>query len=187
MKIGLDFDGVIADSTATKLMLAQKLYGATLSPSQWRRDIVLGKRLLTNEQYDHIQELVYGSEEYGYQMTLIDGALDGISKLIQKHSVTIVTSRIALKADIATNWCDRNGITLPLIGAGRGKSKAPYLEGFDVFVDDSKEKLEQILGAVPHLFLFNEPYNEDQGVSPPIDRTLNWDDFLRRISELEEK
>lgn len=187
MHIGLDFDGVIADSTATKIALAQKLYSATLLPSQWRRDIVLGGNLLTSEQYDHIQELVYGSEEYGYQMTLIDGTLAGISELTKIHSVTIVTSRIDQKADIATNWCKKNGISLPLIGVGRNKSKAPHLQGFDVFVDDSREKLEQIVGTVPHLFLFDEPYNKDQNVSLPIIRTLNWDDLLKRITTLEQK
>ncbi len=185
MNIGLDFDGVIADSTGIKLNLAKELFGATIKPNQWRRDIILGEKLLAEDAYDHVQELVYGSDEYGFKLTPIVGALDSINILLQSnHTLTIVTSRVEHKLEIAEKWARTHDIALPLIGAGRNKSKAPYLEGFDIFVDDGLQKLLHVVDTVKHCFLFDQPYNSDEALHEKIIRVYDWADFMKKIEAL---
>jgi uncharacterized HAD superfamily protein len=184
MKIGLDFDGVISDSTEVKLSLAKELFGVVLQPHQWRKDIVVGQSLLTPEQYNHIQELVYGSDEHGYKMTPIAGASESIRALLRGgHHLTIVTSRVLHKLEIAEAWARTHDIdiAIPFIGAGKNKSKAPYLEGFDIFVDDSLEKLLNIVDVVKHSFLFDQPYNSGLVTPPNISRAHGWPDLMEKI------
>ncbi|MEK7660150.1 MAG: hypothetical protein AAB343_03020 [Patescibacteria group bacterium] len=49
MKIGIDFDGVVADCGRLKTLGAKELYGVDIAPEKFKKEIVVGEGILTSE------------------------------------------------------------------------------------------------------------------------------------------
>ena len=95
----------------------------------------------------------------------------------------IVTSRDGVAAQIATNWLAQHGITVPLHGNGKGSKAAPCSDR-DFFIDDDLDKLEELVGTVPHLYLFGWGYNKDAKLPESIGRIESWKGLCEKINEL---
>src|SRR3989344_4748330 len=161
MKIGLDFDGVISDCGKLKSDGAKKLYGVDIPPAKFKKEIVVGEKHLTAEQYRELQKSIYGTKELGFLMELVDGAHYYISQLVADgHSVLVITSRGEVELKIAKEWSVLQGLKLNFVGVDYGNSKAGAAARLDLYVDDDLDKLEPLVGMVPNLFLFSWGYNQ---------------------------
>jgi hypothetical protein len=179
MKIGLDFDGVIADSPNLKSQVANELYGVTVPGSLFKKEIVV--RHLTLEQYRAVQKIVYGSE-VGLIMAPMPDALSYLQRLrIDGHDLVVVTARTGTNLEIAKRWARIHETSLDFIGVGYEDSKAQATAAMDVYVDDEPKKLSDLIG-VPHLFLFSWGYNLDfQDESGRIRRIASWRELYEAI------
>ncbi|MBI2109478.1 MAG: hypothetical protein HYT93_04945 [Parcubacteria group bacterium] len=184
MNIGLDFDGVISDCAKLKSEGAKRLYGVDIPPEKFKKEIVLGEKYLTEEQYLELQQTIYETREVGFLMEPVAGVLHFLPRLIAGgHTIRIITSRDGEKLNIAKEWSSRQGLELDFIGVGGGTSKAPAAAGLDLFVDDDLDKLEPLVGVVPHLFLFSWGYNTHLAEKNIARRIHSWEE-LHNIIEM---
>lgn len=185
MKIGLDFDGVISDCGKLKSDGAKKLYGVDIPPAKFKKEIVVGEKHLTMEQYRELQKIIYGTCEIGFLMEPVDGVLHHLPRLIEDgHTVLVVTSRGEVELEIAREWSIRQGLQLDFVGVGYGNSKANAVNGLDLYVDDDLDKLEPLVSVVPHRFLFSWGYNAHVDVGTVAKRVASWEELYRIIQVL---
>lgn len=185
MKIGIDFDGVVADCGRLKTFGAKELYGVDIAPEKFKKEIVVGEGHLTSEQYRTLQKTIYGTREIGFQMEPVLGALEYTHRLIAEgYEITVVTSRSHTELDIAWEWSLRRGFTLNFIGVGHGNSKADAAQGLTCYIDDDLDKLEPLRDIVPHRFLFSWGYNAHEDTRDIACRVPSWKDFYEAIQQL---
>ncbi|MEK7538573.1 MAG: hypothetical protein AAB552_01905 [Patescibacteria group bacterium] len=185
MKIGLDFDGVIADCGELKYRIAKKIYGIDILPEKFKKEIVVGEGYLTTEQYRALQNIIYGTREVGFLMKPVLDALEYISRLIADgHSVCVITSREKTFLKIAKEWSLGQGLRLDFVGVGPKNSKASAARGLDLYVDDDLDKLEPLVDIVRHRFLFSWGYNIHIDAGNTAKRTQSWKELYHTIQTL---
>lgn len=185
MKIGLDFDGVISNCGKLKSDGAKKLYEVDIPPAKFKKGIVVGEKLLTAGQYRELQKIIYGTREFGFLMEPVDGVLHYLPRLVADgHTVLTITSRGEVGLEIPKEWSTRQGLQLDFVGVGYNNSKAGAAAGLDVYVDDDLDKLEPLVGIVPHRFLFSWGYNAHVDVGTIANRVASWGELYRAIQVL---
>lgn len=185
MKIGLDFDGVISNCGKLKQEAAKKLYGVDISIAQFFKKNVIEKGLLTAKQYRELQKNIYGTRELGFLMEPVDGTLFWLPKLIEDgHTVLVITSRGKIETEIAKEWSLSQGLSLEFVSVGYNNSKEKAVAGLDVYADDGFDKIEELIGIVPNLFLFSWSYNRHINEGNVAERVYLWEELYRKIKAL---
>ncbi len=185
MKVGLDFDGVIADSQKLKSQIAKKIYKVDIPPDIFKKEIVVNDRkILSHEQYRKIQKLAFATREWGMLMEPLEGVSEYFTKLLAENKVKIITTRGKPESEIAAGWMVKNGLPVPeIIPVGYGVPKTEACKGLDVYVDDDFDKLQPLEGIVPYRLLFSWLYNEDVN-EEGIMRIRSWKelyDFVKKL------
>jgi hypothetical protein len=180
MKIGLDFDGVIANSHPLKAVVAKEKFGVDIPIEQFRKKVVVGTRLLTAEQYREVGIMAMNGS---YPIPPVPDALLYLPLLLRdKHSVSIVTSRTEEMLESAKRWFAEYKLPgLPFLGTGYGLPKTKACEGLDIYVDDDLEKLLPLVGHVPNLLFFSWPWNLHEKEPAGITRVSCWWELYNQI------
>jgi hypothetical protein len=185
MKIGLDFNGVIADCGGLKQRWIVKLFGKLVPYEKLSKVKLVGEGILSAEQYSALKHCIYTNGDFGSAIQPVPGALVCIEQLLRDgHQIVVITSRWGASLQLAQDWVKRQGLGLTVVGVGGGNSKAPAATGLDIFVDDDLDKLEELVGVVPSRFLFGWDYNQHVDVLGVAKRVESWDDLYRDISAL---
>ena len=186
MRIGLDFDGVIADCGQLKSYGAKLLYGVEISPEKFKKELIVGTGILTLEQYLNLQKKIYGTREIGLTMLPVHGALELVPKLQQEgYDLIVVTSRGELESEIAREWMKSKSLDLHLVGVGGGVSKVDACKDLDVYIDDDLDKLQSLVDSVPHRYLFSWGYNQHIQVPQEVAKRIkSWQHFYYEVSNL---
>ena len=185
MRIGLDFDGVICDSGKLKSEGAKALYGIDIPPAKFKKEIVVGGKYLTLEQYRELQEVIYGTRTAGLLMEPVVGVLSFLPRLVDDgHRVLVITSRAEVSLEIAKEWSTQQKLRLDFVGVGYGNSKADAANGLDLFVDDDLDKLKPLIGVVPHRFLFSWGYNAHVDPGTVAKRIVSWRELYYAVQSI---
>jgi uncharacterized HAD superfamily protein len=181
MKIGLDFDDVLADSQSLKSAIAKELFGVDIPPEECFRPLLAGR--LTDEQYEKGKEVFFNGD---HQVLPVKDAIHYVKLLMSDgHSLEVVTSRTNAKRLWADEWLRRelqkNVNPIPVTGVGYKEPKTVACAHIDVFVDDDIEKLVPLVGTVQHLFHFVGKYVRHQATPAPIVRVADWHDLYQEI------
>ena len=188
MKIGIDFDGVVADNVGLKIDYIRENFGIILTSSECKREIAVA-RGVPNDEYTKMLELIYNDPEVSLKAKEIPGALEKIRMLQAEHNyIEITTSRYDQGRENIQRWLEiRNAADIPVTNTSN-KSKKEFCRGCDIFVDDDLDKLEDLVGVVPHLFLFDMPYNQHVQVpeekGSKIARAYGWSGFYEDVRRL---
>lgn len=187
MKLGFDYDGVVANSSQLKSVVALELYGLVIPPDKFHFHLLRREGFLTADQYATLTELIYHSRPMATRMLPVWNAIKYLRLLLLDvgHSVTVVTSRDPEATLIAEEWTLSQHVRPKFLGVGPGNSKADVLAGFDVYVDDDVTKLRSLVGVVRHLFLLSWPYNAHEDESGIAQRVSSWDELYEAIQALE--
>jgi len=193
MKIGLDFDGVIADCGALKSAGAKELFGVDIPPAKFKKEIVTGTapgypQLLTPDQYRAVQKWIYGTP-FGLAMQMLPGLKEGLEALRRMgNELAVLTLRGEEDntLQIAQQWMRIQGLKLPMVGLGHSKKKdeAARQMKLDVYIDDDLEKLVPLVGVVAHRFLMSWGYNEGDDEGTVARRVTSWPEFVEQIRQL---
>jgi len=187
MNIGLDFDGVITDCSILKAEVAERMFGIIIQPENFKKEFVIGKNILTLSQYVQLQKEVYDSREFGLLAKMVSGTKEYIERLQdENHIISIITSRSNEGLEITKTLLQKFKIDVPVYGVTYPESKLRKAQELqlDVFIDDDYEKLEDLIGVIPHLFLFSWTYNIHISLPQEIVRTFSWEDFYKKIQSL---
>lgn len=188
MKIGLDFDGVISDSNKMKSASAKRIYGIDVPPEQFKREYVVGRGLLTNDEYTEFLDKVYENDHSDILEPIGDALIYIPKLLVDRHFLKVITSRGQNATDIAKKCLSKFGLNIVLNGIGGGKNKKDACSGLDVYIDDDFDKLEPLVDFVPNLYLFSWPYNAQIDLSNgKIKRANSWQHFYEEIQRLSPK
>lgn len=185
LHIGLDFDGVISDCGKLKSEAALRLYGLDIRADEFKKELVVERGLMTMKQYRDLQHGIYATREHGLAAAPVSGVKEAIASLQDEgHRLRVITSREGEALAIAKEWMDAHGIGLDVTGVGYGVSKARAAEGCDVYVDDDLDKLEGLVGVVPHLYLFSWGYNRHIDASAVARRVASWNHLRAEIADV---
>lgn len=157
MKIGIDFDGVIADTTHLKHEIAERLFGVRVDDNRFKEELVIADGILTREQYRTIMNEICLSEETGLRMRPCPDSISCITELLADgHALTVITSRNEHEIQVAKKWCTLHGIELPFVSVGYNTAKTDAVRNrsIDAYIDDDMHKLVPLQGIVPNLFIY---------------------------------
>jgi len=184
LKIGFDFDGVFSDCGDLKSKAAKKLYNKDIPKEKFKRELVIGGGILTEDEYSNLQKQIYRNDEYADLMDIVPGVLDFLPKIQEIADTKIITSRSGEYLEVAKRWLEKKGIKINAVGVGKDVSKLEAAKGLDVYIDDDFDKLEPLIGSVSNLFLFEWGYNSHVEVPVSVRRVKNWEEFYKEILKI---
>ena len=182
MKIGLDFDDVIAHSQSVKPLAAMELFGVLIPANVFSKDLILRSEELTLGEYQEVVSRVYQGR---YDLPEVPGALGSIRQLLSEgHSIRVVTNRSDAHRSLAPaiKWLESKGLNLEVKGVPYGEPKTPFCKDLDVFVDDERNNLERLVGIVPKLIFFQWPH-QPKPTNDQIHLVSSWAEVLQHISQ----
>jgi hypothetical protein len=145
------------------------------------REVVVGKGILTDEQYTRVVRSVY---QGAYSIPAVPDALAYVPWLLRDgHSLRVVTNRSEAHQNLrcACEWLRDHSLNLPIIGVVYGNSKASACRGLDVFVDDDPNKLAELDGIVKHRLLLRWPHTKHQSAPPGVVELHSWREIYSYI------
>jgi uncharacterized HAD superfamily protein len=180
MNIGIDIDGVIANFVGTFIPLAQQRYGISFT----ERDIyvhdlyvVLG---ITEAEALELIRATITSDPRPY-----DGAVEALRRIHAKHDVVLMTARPKDLMDVTAQWLARWSIAYrQLVHLDEGFKHEASLS-LDIIVDDHLREALGFVGKVPHIVVFDRPWNQTLNVARLFERVRTWEelvDLIRRLS-----
>ncbi|MFZ5646491.1 MAG: 5' nucleotidase, NT5C type [Bacillota bacterium] len=179
-RIGVDIDGVIADSQPVIINKLNQHFGSNYTLKDFvnfdpvkmfgmdRRDLDL---FIMQKEQEIIEEAVP-----------VPGAVDTLKDLSAGNKIIIVSARTPVYLDYTLAWLDRYNIPRDkLILLGQHDKRQSCLDlCVDIFIEDNKKNAEQISSCGIPVLLMDATYN--QGKLPDnITRVYNWNEIREYI------
>jgi 5'(3')-deoxyribonucleotidase len=141
--------------------------------------------VMSRANYRKLQNFIYNNLSVAFNLEPVEDAFLYIRKLRRDgHEIRIITSRKGNALEAAVGWLREHDMDLPIEGVGVNKSKARAAMHSDIFIDDSLKKLYQLMGVVPHRFLFSWGYNKSYDEGGIATRVNSWEDFYKHINKI---
>lgn len=189
LKIGIDFDGVIADSTELKIEYAKNHYNLDLQPEQCTKHKAVASGM-TTEQYEKMVSEIYSSN-ISQEAKPVKHAKGAIEDLIQEGcQVYIITSRNDKELEQAKKWLQKNHFPqIEIINtSNQPKDSIAKKLGLNLLIDDTLGKLEKINTSETSLYLFTNPQNIDVSVETlPLRRMDSWAEIYTIVNYHQEQ
>jgi len=157
LRIGIDFDGVIAYGSALKRAYIKEKFGFHCpNPSKFHSG-------LTKDQYTQMIAELYDTPKY-LETPEISDAKKYLKKLKEQgHKIFIVTLRTDSEIRYTKKWLEQHNISEfeKIVNTNNTpKSEACKNLDLDLFIDDYPTILEELKGIVPHIIIF-DPENPE--------------------------
>ena len=182
LRIGLDIDGVVADSFPVFLRELNKHYGKDVKElDNYDMTEIYGV------EWDEMSQFFHDNMEYLFTTPKpMTGAVEGIKHILESgHEIIYVTARAPGSEEIMTcKWFDDNNIyrDKTCFTGGLSKTFAVKENEIDIFVDDFMTNALEIASLGIPVLLMDSPYN--QGKLPQgVTRCYCWDEILCQIDE----
>ncbi len=181
MRVGLDFDGVIADTIPAMRAYARDRHGLELAPSECV--MPAGPERLGLDAY---RQLVADTHETEYRLTfpLTLGATDGLRALARRHDLFVVTARHSGSLENAVRWLELNGLADCFSdvrsSVGPAKSELVATLELDCFVDDMPMTF-QTWSANAAPLLWDADYNRNLKVEQRVRRVTGWAELIKLL------
>lgn len=173
LRLGLDLDGVVANSRALKSLICFELFQKEIPPKHCGG--LAMRSYLSLEEYECMREKAYLAREYVLSMKPIPGAIKAIATITRIYDISIVTSRRVNEVPFVYEWLNMHGLSITVVGVGC-RDKRAATQGMDIFVDDDDDKLRMI--DVPKKFLFSGEHNIGSSVhDTDFIRVYSWKDL----------
>ena len=180
MRIGVDIDGVVANFVAAFIPLVKERFGLALR----EQDIyVHDLYLVLGIPPDQVMELI--RKTIRCDLEPYPGAVRGLTRLCQRHQVTLVTARPADMMDITGKWLARRNIPHHHLLHFQEGLKHENRHAFDVFVDDHLREAFGLVSKVPHIIIFDHPWNRTFDLGGLFKRARNWRELVSIVEACE--
>jgi uncharacterized HAD superfamily protein len=180
LKIGLDIDGVVADSFPVFLRELNKHYGKDITEIY---DYDMSK--VYDVAWEDLGDFFDQNVEYLFSAPKpMEGAVDTIhSWLGEGHEIVYITARkCGLEEEVTLKWFDQHRIPRDktVFVGGASKTFAAKEFGVDVFIEDFMSNALEIASIGVPVLLFDAPYN--RGKMPKgVTRCLNWKEVKEQV------
>ncbi|MFC1566211.1 hypothetical protein ACFL4A_00005, partial [bacterium] len=176
--LGLDIDGIVADTDKTLRNYLHKLYGYNLKQSD-----------ITSFYYEECSWFEKGkmddfwkrfNEDDGWlKIDLVDDVQDALNTLSGKFAFVLISSRPAFLQDVTEKWLIEKKIPFNNLIVTEQKSKSEIITDnkFDVqyFVEDRHDFALDIAESNINVFLYDYPWNQDDTLHKNIKRVYSWE------------
>lgn len=181
MRIGIDIDGVVADSYPAWLQELNRHYRKNITVLE---DYEM--HLVFDVPWDDMNDFFVENAEHLMGIPKpVPGAKEGIETLLAAgHEVLYVTARRPEEEDMTQRWLRKYRIPFEQILFSGFKSKVDLVKQWqiNVFVEDYLVNARAIAAAGVPVFLLDATYN--RGPLPPgVMRCYNWPEIVRRLEE----
>ena len=184
VRVGVDFDGAVANTGELQKYVARELFGKDISPScHYSTSVKEGNltkdeaRTVFNETYQNQKYISNLKEQPNAKRTLMNLVNSGIP-------LEIITSREEKEFDFAQKWLKQNGIYIPMKSTSNGEDKTKACNGLDVYVEDIPYQISSLKEIVPRIVLFNSYDNKESILTDEerkqvkgVDRISDWNQF----------
>ena len=155
MKIGIDFDGTVADTSTAKSSYIESHFGLDVPPCRCNRTECVP--LIGEAAYEEMGRVMY-SRERTLQIPPVPGSVPAIRELAERASLFVVTARASSQRSIVEDWLHRNELDdcfKDIFGAepGRDKVSTCELHSIDILIDDDTRHLREV-NQLPRRILF---------------------------------
>jgi 5'(3')-deoxyribonucleotidase len=157
-RVAIDVDGVLVEQVTPVLHKLNREMGLELS----KCDITDWEYTIEETNIKAEIERAEREREFVQHMPAIEGALEALSRLVQKYHITIATSREEVTDPWTREWLDRNGIRYDRLVNTRKDGK--LLPDADILIDDYVPNINTFLRSVSQgreAVLFAQPWNHD--------------------------
>jgi len=159
MRIGIDFDGTLADTGWAKQQYISETWGIHLEP--WETMRTPAFEVLGEERY-HEMVLAAHTTELVLRMPEIPGAIAAVARLAEQHDLFVITARRDEEIELARQWLADHRVPITQVIHTRWESKRASWEthGIDVHIDDLPSVLLDHPEAMTPVLLhsrYNEP------------------------------
>lgn len=183
LKIGLDIDGVVADSFVVFRRELNKHYGKEITKFD---DYDMSK--LYNVAWEDMSAFFAQNMEYLFSTPVpMDGAVATIHAWLREgHEIFYITARkCGAEERVTLKWFDQNNIprAKAVFVGEASKTFAVKQFAIDIFVEDYLGNALEIAAAGVPVLLLDAPYN--RGKTPRgVTRCYNWKEIKARIDDL---
>ncbi len=150
--IGLDYDGIIADTNRVKARWIREHLGVEVEP--WRCDRTRCVPIIGASAYESMGEVVY-ERRSSLAAPPVAGGLDAIRDLERAYRLYVVTARRDHRVEFARRWLELQGIAgcfeAVLSSAGSTKARICIDHEITALVDDDERHLGSLTGVEPVL------------------------------------
>ncbi len=175
--LGIDIDGVLADTTSKWLQIVERRYGIkAIKKDITRHDIPEVEKFasLTEEQYiDAFKEVWSDYKNLQLEDPGIPSILDNLR---EKFQIYITTASVGTRSEIEA-WLAKNHIVYDrLAHFSRAKDKH-LLNDVDIYIDDYNKVIENLAKNGKTAILLAQPWNEHfiaSNKNPKIIVAYNW-------------
>jgi 5'(3')-deoxyribonucleotidase len=184
VRIGIDFDGVLADVVRAKIAFALERFGVTLEPHEtWRADAI---ERIGFERYNGMLRDLFGTART-LDIAPIAGALEVSNRLAEQHELIVLTARTDEERGPAEAWIRQHEVPISRFIHTSREPKPPVCAalGIDVLLDDwetnfidMREETVSVLLDAPHNTHVEEPH---------ITRVEDWLAFEQLVRDLDER
>lgn len=181
LRIGVDFDDVIANSIQLKKEIAKELFDYDLNPehsTSW----TFHKSSLSPEQYGQIKKKAY-LERMPHLQEKAD-AKEVLTKLFNEgHEIYIITNRSDETSAQAQTWLLNHGFHFNKFINVNEKKKAPVCRRYaiDILIDDNYSEFRYLNSEQTRFFLFSSAANEDIETEPHLKRIGSWRELYDQL------
>lgn len=182
MKIGFDFDGVIANTARKKMEISAQKYGVYVDIKNYNHKGFIDAGM-SEKQYESLNRDVYSE----YDIRPVQGCLTYLRKIIEDGHNTLIRSyrKINPGDKIMKNFLINHGLIIEDYMCTDNKPKSRFCSNLDFFIDDRVYHLIELKNSAKNLFLFDAPYNRDEKLTNGILRVKGWSNLyslVRKIS-----
>lgn len=177
MRIGIDIDGVIADTIGCCAKAVSEFLGCEITGE----DIIYRY----GEMY-HIHDFWReNANKFLCSSNPMEGVCEHISNLVKSHELYFISARGEELLSETKTWFQNYCLPSSNIYLTSGRTKTTLCKelNLDMFIEDSPKEAAEITDLRIPVFLLDTDYNRDFNKEGVI-RCKNWDELMRKISEI---
>ena len=183
MRIGVDVDGVLADSLTLWVAELNRYFNKNMQLGEIFFNDILGTYGITMEEFHEFVALTEMKMMTSPQ-PVKDAALY-LNKINEDHFVAIVTARQEVYRDVTEEWLAKQGMQYSaLVMAGTHQKRDTCVDlGLDLMIEDTFEVSVNISKADIPVLLLDTPYNR-KTLPALVHRKYSWREIYEYITNL---
>lgn len=155
-RIAVDIDGVLTDHVTYML---EFIRGTILKDvDMTKEDVDSWDKLIGGYSFKTIFEKCLEYDDFLRNMPVIEGAVEGVNRLVEKFHVIIVTARPASTAGETYIWLRKNGFQFHTLLVGNTVDRT--LLNIDVLIDDNPHAITGFAMRGGLSIVYSQPWNK---------------------------
>ncbi|MFH1715152.1 MAG: HAD hydrolase-like protein [Elusimicrobiota bacterium] len=178
--LGLDLDGIIADTDTALRAYIKELFGETITRDQITSFFYEDCLNFSDEKISHFWREFNKNNGWG-EIKSVNGALETLNTLKNKYKYIIVTSRPENLFNVTRDWLEKHNLNYEELIVTSKKNKSDILRegGWNIscFIEDRVDFATDIAKSDIPVLLYDYPWNQSENLHKNIKRVFSWQEI----------